>query len=238
MNDAIKTSPAGLELITQFEGLRLDSYYCPAGKLTIGVGHVILPSETIPKTITKAQAMELLAKDVQRFEAGVRKNVRVPLTQPQFDALVSFTFNVGEGGLVDTNVARAVNDRRFADVPAALLAWTRARVNGKMEILPGLVRRRAAEGEMFSRLADTPAMVPVAASPKDFIPWTRDALRQAQTALARLGMYRLTVDGLWGPGTAGAVAEFAKRSGISAGASPAIGVPREFLDTLLGPEKR
>lgn len=221
-NESLRTSPNGLELITQFEGLRLQSYYCPAGKLTIGVGHVILASENIPKEITRQQAMDLLAKDVERFERGVRKNIRVTLNQNQFDALVSFTFNVGEGGLVDTNVARAVNDGRFADVPSALNAWTRAKVGSKMEILPGLVRRRAAEGELFARPTG------------DFAPWTRETLRQAQTVLARLGMYRLPVDGLWGPGTAAGVAEFAKRSGVSAGPSPSVGVPRDFLETLIG----
>lgn len=92
----MKTSREGIELIKHFEGCHLKPYICPAGYLTIGYGHVILKGEEhLKKGITVQQAEELLVKDLSKFEAGVTKNVSVPLTQRQFDALVAFVLNIG-----------------------------------------------------------------------------------------------------------------------------------------------
>lgn len=224
MNENLKTSQPGLELITKWESCVLTPYVCPAGKLTVGVGHVVMPGEDFSKGITKEQAMELLRKDVGRFEKGVYRNITVELNQNQFDALVCFTFNVGEGGLVNTGVQRAVNASNFGDVPAALEQWAKARVNGVLKVLPGLLARRKSEGELFMRPLGwvAPAMVP----------WTKASLTEAQTKLQRLGLYTSKIDGLWGPGTEQAIRAFANRSFTSAGKNPKAGVPQGFLDAL------
>ena len=90
----VKISKAGIDLIKAFEGLRTEPYYCSAGVLTIGYGstgaHVVAG-----KAITEAEAEALLVKDLARFEAGVSELITKPLTQGQFDALVSFSFNLG-----------------------------------------------------------------------------------------------------------------------------------------------
>lgn len=226
MNENLKTNQAGLDLIAKWEGCILKQYICPAGKPTIGYGHVVLPGESFPATITKEQAMDLLRKDVERFEKGVYRNVKVPLNENQFAALVSFTFNVGEGGLVKTNVGNAVNEGRFGQVPEALLAWSKARVNGEMKTLPGLYNRRKSEGELFLKPAEgtDPAQV--------FVGWTKDGLAVAQRKLQSLGLYLIKVDGIWGPATAKAVAAFAEKSGVSAGPTPQAGVPQGYLDAL------
>ena len=91
-------SKAGLSLIKEFEGCRLSTYTCAAGVLTIGYGSTG-PHVTPGKTITQAEADALLLKDVARFEKGVDDLITVPLKQCQFDALVSFAFNCGNGAL-------------------------------------------------------------------------------------------------------------------------------------------
>ena len=151
MNEHLTTSKVGIALITKWEGCRLEQYICPAGKPTIGIGHVVLRGERFPAKITKDFAEQLLVRDLKQFEQAIYRLVSVPLTQNQFDALVCFLFNVGPGGLTNTKVQAAVNSKRFADVPAALEAWSKAMVNGQMVTLPGLLARRKAEGELFRR---------------------------------------------------------------------------------------
>ena len=94
----MQTSEKGLDLIRKYEGLRLAAYVCPGGKLTIGYGHTG-PDVTSGKKITAEQANALLVKDVQRFESAVNELVKAPMTQGMFDALISFSFNLGAGSL-------------------------------------------------------------------------------------------------------------------------------------------
>ena len=100
-------SDEGLDLIKQFEGCELTSYVCPSGVYTIGYGHTgdVLPGQTI----TQAEADKLLKDDVKRFEVGVNNYTNVPLNQSQYDALVSFTFNVGLGAYRDSTLLRLLN---------------------------------------------------------------------------------------------------------------------------------
>jgi lysozyme len=149
-NDSLKTSELGRQLIIRHEGLKLELYTCPAGKPTIGVGHVVLPNENLT-VITKEQAMDILAKDLAKFEAGVKKLVNVPLTQHQFDALVSFSFNVGLGALGESTALKRVNAGKHAEVPAGLAMWNKATVKGVLTELPGLTKRRKDEGEHYLR---------------------------------------------------------------------------------------
>ena len=151
----MKISPAGIALVKQFEGLRLEPYYCSAGVLTIGYGstgaHVVAG-----KAITEAEAEALLVKDLARFEAGVSELVKVKLSQNQFDALVSFAFNCGEGALAESTLLRKLNagEDPNTTAKAELPRWTN---NG----LAGLVRRRAAEVELFCSGGSAAAAAPV-----------------------------------------------------------------------------
>lgn len=136
-------SPRGIALIQQFEGCKLTAYQDSAGVWTIGYGSTrgVQPGDVI----TQAQAVELLAADVERHADGVRRLVDVSLTQSQFDALVSFTFNVGVGALSRSTLLRKLNAGDYRGAADELLRWTKA---GGRE-LRGLVRRREAERAMF-----------------------------------------------------------------------------------------
>jgi lysozyme len=136
-------SQKGLDLIKSFEGLRLSAYKCPADVWTIGYGTTagVKPGQTI----TKERAEELLREDVKRFEAQVLRLAKVPLTQGQFDALVSFTYNLGAGNLSNSTLLRLLNAGDYKGAAAQFDRWTKA--GGKE--LPGLVRRRAAERALF-----------------------------------------------------------------------------------------
>lgn len=208
VNDSLKTSQNGLDHITKWEGLMLKRYICPAGKPTIGVGHVILPGENYA-TITKEQALEILAKDVERFEKAIKKYISVPLNQNQFDALVSFIFNTGEGGIINTSVQKAINGGDFTSVPTKLQEWCKFRVNGVMKINQGLLNRRKSESELFMKKEENTS------ESNTSVVWTKESLIKAQEKLASLGLYKLKIDGLWGQGTNSALQEFAKKNSLS-----------------------
>lgn len=139
----MKTSNRGLELIKTHEGLRLEAYQCPAKVWTIGYGHTSTAKPGM--RISTAQAQELLQKDVEWAEAEVN-SMGARLNQNQFDALVSLVFNIGSGNFRRSTVRRLVlanpNDRAIA--PAFGL-WNKA----NSQVLPGLVRRRKEEAELY-----------------------------------------------------------------------------------------
>ena len=141
-----RINQAGIDLIRHYEACRLKAYLCPAGKLTIGYGHTG-PEVHQGQTITEEQAMALLHKDLAWAEAGVERLITVPLTDNQFAALVSFTFNVGVGALERSTLRKKLNAGGYDAVPEQLMRWIRA--GGK--ILPGLVARRQGEGELWRR---------------------------------------------------------------------------------------
>ena len=137
---------AGLELIKHFEGFRATPYVCPGNKLTIGYGHT---ATTRPDMhVTKAEAEALLHSDVQGAERAVARLIRRRLPQNQFDALVSFTFNLGAGALQRSTLRQKVN--RMEDVAAAreFRKWVWA--GGRKQ--RGLIRRRDAEASLFAAL--------------------------------------------------------------------------------------
>lgn len=139
----MRTSENGLALIRQAEGLRLRAYKCPAGVWTIGYGTTAGVKEG--QVITKERAEELLRADVKRFEDQVLRLVKVPLTQGQLDALVSFTYNLGAANLGNSTLLRLLNTGNYKGAAAQFDRWTKA--GGKE--LPGLVKRRAAERALF-----------------------------------------------------------------------------------------
>jgi lysozyme len=140
----MKTSARGVDFIKAFEGFRSKPYLCQASVWTIGYGHTVGVTQDSP-IISEADAAALLQSDLKHYEASVLKLIRVPLWQCEFDALVSFAFNLGGGALQRSTLRQKLNrwDRHGAAVE--FLKWTRA--NGA--ISRGLLRRRQAEMEMF-----------------------------------------------------------------------------------------
>lgn len=136
-------SPAGLEMIKRFEGLRLTAYQCEAGRWTVGYGHTEDVHEGA--TITAHQADVMLEVDVSHFEAAVEGLLEVPVNQHQFDALVSFAFNLGSGALGRSTLLKKLNACDFAGAADEFGKWVYA--GGRVS--PGLVKRRAAERELF-----------------------------------------------------------------------------------------
>ena len=144
----MKTSANGVAHIKEFEGFRGKRYLCPANKPTIGYGHVIVDSERTTLwnvELNEDQATKLLMKDLVRFEDAVSAMVAVPLTQGQFDALVSFAYNLGEAKLRSSTLLKLLNAGDYDGARKQINRWVYS--NGKK--LEGLIRRRARETEMF-----------------------------------------------------------------------------------------
>jgi GH24 family phage-related lysozyme (muramidase) len=141
----VKISEAGLSLIKSFEGCVLTAYLDAVGIWTVGYGHTG-PSVHRGLTITQKLAEDILAQDVRRFELGVLNNVKVNLNQNEFDALVSFSFNVGVNALKNSTLLRLLNDGADRSIVAAeFLRWNK----GGDKVLEGLTRRRQAEKALF-----------------------------------------------------------------------------------------
>jgi lysozyme len=144
----MRTSERGRRLIEQFEGLRLSAYQDATGVWTIGYGHtgpVNGVSLRAGMHITEQTADRLLVDDLATAEATVRLAVSVPLTQEQFDALVSWTFNLGFGALVGSTMLRRINEGKWSEAADQLLLWDHA--GGQK--LAGLTKRRWTEHDLF-----------------------------------------------------------------------------------------
>jgi lysozyme len=142
------TNAAGLSLIRQAEGLRLRAYLCPAGVWTIGIGTTVYPDGRKVQRgdkCTEQQADRYLAHDLQEFERAVAAMVTVPLTGNQFASLVSLAYNVGIGALRGSTLLRLLNAGDYAGAANQFPRWNR----GGGRVLPGLVKRRAAERDLF-----------------------------------------------------------------------------------------
>jgi lysozyme len=141
----MKLSQNGLDLIKEFEGLRLKAYPDIGGVPTIGYG-TTGPDIKLGMEITKAEAEDLLRQDVAAFEGGVSDLVKVAINQNEFDALVSFSYNVGLGALKSSTLLRLLNNGADRSVVAAeFVRWNK--VDGKP--IEGLTRRRKAEQALF-----------------------------------------------------------------------------------------
>lgn len=139
-----------LAVLKHYEGCKLTAYVCPAGVLTIGYGHT--GSDVVKgMKITQAQALELLQQDAQRFGKGVLACVKVSLAQREYDALVSFAFNLGLGALQESTLLRKLNVGNRPGAADQFLRW----VNAGGKVLPGLQKRRATERSLFLGLPYT-----------------------------------------------------------------------------------
>jgi len=140
----MKTGTKGIELIKHFEGCELEAYKCAAGVWTIGYGHI--KGVTSDSVITQEQAEQMLVEELNEYEGYINNMVTTPLSQNQFDALVSWVYNLGGGNLKASTLLKVVNSGEFDGVPAQIMRWNKA--GGK--VLEGLTRRRQAEADLFS----------------------------------------------------------------------------------------
>lgn len=143
LGGARRINAAGEELIKSFEGFSAGAYRCSAGRWTIGYGHT--KTAVAGMKVTREQAVVLLRQDLREAEAAVIALVKVPLNDNEFSALVSFTFNLGRGALARSALLRNLNAGDKAGVPAQMLRW----VNSGGVFMPGLLRRRTAEGDLW-----------------------------------------------------------------------------------------
>ncbi len=136
-------SAEGLSLIKKFEGCELKAYRCAANVLTIGYGTIKNVTEGME--ITQEEAETLLQEEMHEYEGYINDMVKVPLEQHQFDAMVSWVFNLGSGNLSSSTLLKKLNNSEYDEVPAQIRRWNKA--GGK--VLDGLIRRREAEAKMF-----------------------------------------------------------------------------------------
>jgi lysozyme len=155
----MQMSEHGLGLLEKWEGFELNVYKDSAGLPTIGVGHLLTKSELSSGKImingvpvqysgglTNQQVLDLLGQDVEPAEKAVNNGVKVVLNQNQFDALVSFTFNVGVGAFTASTLLKVLNQQQFTEVPTQFLRWTRS--GG--QVVQGLVNRRQNEISLWN----------------------------------------------------------------------------------------
>lgn len=141
-------SDNGVKLLEQFEGLRLEAYLDSASIYTIGYGTIKYPDGRKVKKgdkITKAQAKEYKLHDLKEFESTVNTSVKVPLTQNQYDALVSLSYNIGSGAFKNSTLLKKLNSGDYKGSAEQFLVWNK--VNSKK--VQGLVNRREAERNLF-----------------------------------------------------------------------------------------
>lgn len=153
----MKISDKGLEMIKKAEGYMPKIYLDQAGLPTIGYGHLLTKTEKASglfegKELSKAEATELLRRDVQEAEESIGQLVKVQLNQNQFDALVDFVFNVGTNALKTSTLLKLLNAGDYASVPAQLMRWNKITnpKTGKKEPLAGLTKRRQREADLWS----------------------------------------------------------------------------------------
>lgn len=150
----LSTSESGKEFIKAKEGFAPRSYPDGAGR-SIGYGHFIEKGEFFAEPITKNFAEQLFEKDIKKYEDAVRRNTKVKLTQSQFDSLVSFTYNVGIGAYAKSTLLKKLNNEEYSAVPSEMVRWVFETKKGKKVVNSGLLSRRKAEAEIFSRPPST-----------------------------------------------------------------------------------
>lgn len=206
-----KIGQAGLALIKQFEGCRLAAYQCSAGVWTIGYGHTAGVYKGMK--ISQAQADEYLKQDVAKFEKYINNPSYVPFTdklnQNQFDALVSFAFNLGQG-----NVKKLCTGRVMNQIPSAMQQYCKAA--GKT--LPGLQRRRKAEAALYNKKVEscTGATTTTVKESEDYSMNTIKKGSKGNAVKVWQIIIGTTADGNFGGGTESMTKTWQKNHGLTA----------------------
>lgn len=202
---------AGLALIKQFEGCRLIAYQCSAGVWTIGYGHTAGVYKGMK--ITQAQADAFLKQDIAKFEKYINNPSYVPFTdklnQNQFDALVSFAFNLGQG-----NVKKLCTGRVMSQIPSAMQQYCKAA--GKT--LPGLQRRRKAEAALYNKKVEscTGATTTTVKESEDYSMNTIKKGSKGKSVKVWQIIIGTTADGNFGSGTENMTKTWQKNHGLTA----------------------
>ena len=202
---------AGLALIKQFEGCRLIAYQCSAGVWTIGYGHTAGVYKGMK--ITQAQADAFLKQDIAKFEKYINNPSYVPFTdklnQNQFDALVSFAFNLGQG-----NVKKLCTGRTINQIPSAMQQYCKAA--GKT--LPGLQRRRKAEAALYNKKVEscTGATTTTVKESGDYNMNTIKKGSKGNAVKVWQIIIGTTADGIFGSGTENMTKTWQKNHGLMA----------------------
>lgn len=159
MSGRMRTSPAGIDLITRFEGFRETSAELPGGGYVIGFGHTTHAKAR--QRITEDDARTLLkGHDLPPIEKAIMARTLAPLGQNEFDALVAFAFNIGLENFLESDVFALVNSGAKLNAAEAMASWRKARVDGRVIVVDALVRRRAAERALFLEVPGGPTPVP------------------------------------------------------------------------------
>jgi lysozyme len=150
-----KVSESGIDIVRKFEGLHkvteegdVRAYRCPAGKWTIGYGHCKGVKSGMRASVGDCE--KLLIEDLHDAGNTVRSAVNVPLSQFRYDALVSFVFNLGAINFRSSTLLKKLNKGLYEEIPAQIIRWNKARVDGKLTELRGLTRRRTAEAALWT----------------------------------------------------------------------------------------
>ncbi|MEO0879876.1 MAG: lysozyme [Pseudomonadota bacterium] len=189
----MRISQNGVELLKKFEGLETRAYEDIAGIVTIGYGHTgaypsgfrLKGSVQLGDEITEAEAEELLRADLRPREQAVERLTSVPLNQNEFDALVSFVYNVGENAYRNSTARRRLNKEDRDGAAEALTWWNKATIGGVLRPVKGLTRRRAAEAALFTTPVERLAANPPRASDSARIQPVESAPRRGNIADSR-----------------------------------------------------
>ena len=242
-----REAPAGLKLSSQgaaqlahFEGVMLCLYNDPVGNCTFGIGHLVHagPIDGRPQEaefqgeFSRSDVYQLfLERDAPRFEEMVRRRVQVPLYQSEFDALISFVYNVGPGALdpAESTLARLLNDGDYSGAAEQFGRWVRA--DGR--VLPGLVKRRAAEVALFRSQWGSSLPPPAPAPPQGYpdfrgtilgVGSDGDEVLVLQRQLLARGWLSISkADGIFGAATEQVIRNFQSEKGLD-------------VDGLVGPK--
>lgn len=158
MGRQLNISDMGLKLIKAYEGYRPVDRTLVSGQRVVGYGHRLLNEEAV--VLSKSQAEQLLKDDLAPFIDMVNENVHAPLSQSQFDALVSFAYNIGPKAFLKSDTLRALNNGRPLDAANGFDIWRKSEIDGKVYVVDALMRRRTAEKALFLRPEGRPVSAP------------------------------------------------------------------------------
>lgn len=152
MRREMKISKPGIKLIKAYEGFRPVDRHLVNGQHVVGYGHIIDDGGSV--VLTKLDAETLLRRDLEPYEDMINTMVHAPLTQNQYDALVSLAFNIGPRAFIESDTIRALNNGRPLDAANSFDIWRKSTINGKSYVVDALMRRRSAEKALFLRADD------------------------------------------------------------------------------------
>lgn len=158
MGRQFNISDMGLKLIKAYEGYRPVDRTLVSGQRVVGYGHRLMSEDAM--VLSKPQAEELLIDDLAPFIDMINENVHAPLSQSQFDALVSFAYNIGPKAFLKSDTLRALNNGRPLDAANGFDIWRKSEIDGKVYVVDALMRRRTAEKALFLRPEGRPVSAP------------------------------------------------------------------------------